>query len=330
MSRARWTQALALAALFGACAESSALGPGATPLPRAADADELWSMIPAEADLVLWANLAKLRTSPWTRESFERVAGAEAGNAAVGLEQMREVERVVFAKVPTLGEGATILVARGAIQREAMIEAFAREGAESASYRDAQVFSRDGESLALLGKRTAISGLTVAVRAALDCNFGAARTLEAEPWFERMRSKLVRGHDPARLVAAMYVRLPPATRATLMREMGEGGSLEEVAGRVDLGDDLDLTAWGNVRDESEARDLAGRLAERVRDVRVRPIVFAFGFGSLLDALVLEPKGSAVLGRLHVSRNDRERIAARMAATAEMMAKLRTLEEKRRP
>lgn len=323
-------RALALAAMLAGCADAPAVGPGSLAAPRAADADELWSMIPAEADLVLWANLAKLRTSPWTRESFARVAGADAGKAAPELEQMRDVERVLFAKLPALGHGATILVARGAFRRQTMVEAFAKEGAERGSYREAEVYTREGESLAFVGQRTAISGLTVAVRAALDCNFGAARAIETEPWFERMRGKLMRGHDPARLVAALYVRLPPATREALMREMGEGGTLEEVAGRVDLGDELDVTAWGNVRNEVEARDLAGRLGERVRDVRVRPIVAAFGFGGLLDSLVLEPRGSAVLARLHVSPSEREHIAARMAATAEMMAKLRNLEEKKRP
>jgi hypothetical protein len=123
-------------------------------------------------------------------------------------------------------------------------------------------------------------------------------------------------------VAALFVQLQPATREALMREMGEGQTLEEFAGRIDLDSDLDLIAIGSVRTELQARDLAARLAERVRDARSRPIVAAFGFTSVLDSMRFSAKNTDVEVTLHVSHKEREEISERMAIVAETIANLR--------
>ena len=176
--------------------------------------------------------------------------------------------------------------------------------------------------MAFVGKGTVISGLTVAVRAAIDCNFGVGRSIETESWFARMRTDLLRVRDAASLVAARYVHLQPATREALMRGMGEGGTLEDFGGRVDLAADLDATVLGVVRTESEARDLAARLNERIRDARVRPIVAAFGFGSVLDSAQFRASDTRVQGVLHISEKERAAIAERMAVVADTMANMR--------
>jgi len=280
---------------------------------------------------VLWADMAKLRVSPWTRDSFQKVAGDKRA-VDPAFDQIRDVDRLVFAKVPALRDGASVLVAQGKIDRDQMAKAFTQgQGAgERSVYRGADVLLRGEEALAFVGKRTVVSGPTIAVRAAIDCNFGVARVIESEAWFQRMRAELLRGKDAASLVTALYVHLQPATREALMREMGEGGSLEDFGARIDLGEDLDIGAVGAVRTEAEARDLAGRLAERIRDARVRPIVAAFGFASVLDSVQLRAKENRVYGSVHVSQKERVEIAERMAAVADMMAKMRKTEEERQP
>ena len=104
--------------------------------------------------------------------------------------------------------------------------------------------------------------------------------------------------------------------------MGEGEFLEEFAARVDLGSDLDAVALGNVRTELQARDFAARLAERVRDARTRPIVAAFGFGSVLDAMRFAANGTTVEATLHISQKQRAEIVDRMAIVAHTMAAMR--------
>jgi hypothetical protein len=331
MSALSFGKTLPLMLLLGACAESTA-APGAASVPRPVlDEDDLWAMIPAEADLVLWVDMAKLRASPWTRESFTKVAG-DASAAESGFDQIRDLDRMVFAKVPSLRDGASVLVAQGKIDRDRMAKAFARAGGanEKSVYRGAEVLLRGEEALAFVGKRTVVSGLTVAVRAAIDCNFGVARAFETESWFQRMQTDLLRGKDAASLVTALYVRLQPATREALMREMGEGATLEDFAARIDLGDELDVSTIGVVRTEAEARDLAGRLTERIRDASVRPIVAAFGFASVLNSVHFQAKENRVHGTLHISQKERAEIAERMAAVADLMAKMRRNEAKRPP
>ena len=319
------SRALPLVLLVAACAESSAVAPGAARAPGPLlDEGDLLAMVPAEADLVLWADMAKLRASPWTRDSFAKVTSGDADSAESGLDQMRDVDRLVFAKLPALRDGASVLVAQGTIDRERMGKAFARNlgGIEKSVYRGADVLVRGEEALAFVGKRTVISGLTVAVRAAIDGNFGVARTIETESWFQRMRTELLQGKDSASSVVSMYVHLQPDTREALMREMGEGGTLEEFGMRIDLGDDLDVRAVGVLRREAEARDLAARLIERIRDARVRPIVAAFGFVSVLDSVRFQVKETRLEATLHISAKERAEISERMAVVAETMAKLR--------
>jgi hypothetical protein len=325
-------RALPLSLLLAlACAEPSALAPSGAAVRPTLDENDLVGMIPAEADLVLWVDMARLRASPWTRDSFAAVAGERAAAADSEIDLIRGVDRVVFAKVPAFRDGASLLVAQGKIDRERMSRAFAKGGAtETASYRGAQLLTRGEEALAFVGPRTVVSGLTAATRAALDCNFGVARAVESETWFARMRRDLGHGRAPGSGVAALYVLLQPATREALLREMGEGGSLEEFGARIDLGADLDVTAIGVVRSDSEARDLAARLTERLRDARTRPIVDAFGFASVLDGIRLAAKATQVTGELHISERERADIAQRMAKVAQTMATLRKREEKQAP
>jgi hypothetical protein len=306
------------------CAETPMVAPGGSTMPRPSlDDDDLLAMVPAEADLVLWADMAKLRTSPWTRDSFAKVVSADSGASEPEFDQIRDVERLVFAKVPALRDGASLLVAQGKFDRERMSKDFAKDGGavEKSAYRGADMLVRGDEALAFLSNRTVISGLTVAVRTAIDCNIGVARSIDSDSWFQRLRARLTRtkGTPP---VAALYVQLQPATREALLREMGEGEALEEFAGRIDLGSDLDVTAIGSVRTALQARDLAARLAERVRDARSRPIVAAFGFTSVLDSMRFSAKETDVEVTLHISQQERVEISERMAIVAETVARMR--------
>jgi len=310
--------------LVAGCGETAAVAPGAPAMPRPAlDDDDLWGMVPAEADLVLWADLGKLRASPWTRESLSKIASAEPDVGEHSFAEIRDVDHLVFAKVPHLRDGASILVAQGMFDRERISKAFAQNGtAEHSGYRGADMLVRGEEALAFLGKRTVISGLTIAVRAAIDCNIGVARAIDTESWFEHLRSQLAHAKGSSPPVAALYVRLQPATREALKQEMGEGETLEEFAGRIDLGSDLDVTAIGNVRTELQAKDLAVRMSERIRDVRTRPIVAAFGFASVLDSMRFSARETGVEATVHVSQRERAEISDRMAIVAETIATMR--------
>jgi len=234
------------------------------------------------------------------------------------------MDRVLFAKLPSLHDGASVLIAQGKVERDVLRQSF-RQGSDMldhSTYRGAELWVRGEEALAFVGKRSVLSGYTLAVRAAIDCNLGLAPTVENETWLKHLRSELDRDQSSKTPVASLFVRLQPATRHALMQEMGEGEFIEEMGSRIDLGADLDLKAIGVVRTEAQARDLAGRLGERIRDVRTRPIVDAFGLGGVLDSLRLSAKDNHVIGNLHISQKERADISARMSMVAETLARLR--------
>jgi hypothetical protein len=323
----RSARLLVLVGLAG-CAETASLAPASAAGDRAAPEDDLWAMVPAEADLVLFADLAKLRESPWSKDSFDKVAPADGAAADPALDQVRGMDRVMFAKVPSLRDGASVLVAQGEVGREGMRRGFEASGgqAERSTYRGAELWVRGDEALAFLGRRTVLSGFVLAVRAALDCNAGIARGIESEAWLREIRNQLEPKVSTQDLVASLYLHLQPATREALLREMGEGGSIEDFGGRIDLGADLDATAVAVVGTEMQARDLAARLAERIREVRRRPVVAAFGLGSVLDSLALAAKGNRVHAKVHVSEKERSEISARMTMVTEILTKMRARQE----
>jgi hypothetical protein len=320
---AQWLRSAGILGLMwvAGCADSSPAAPGAAAAPQAlAQAEDIWDMVPAEADLVLFADLAKLRQSSWTGETFDKVSSA--GDPA--MDQLRSMDRVIFAKVPALQDGAAVLVAQGKIDREVVRAGFrsAGEGLRSSTYRGAELLARGDEALAFVGRRSVVSGSMLAVRAAIDCYVGAAPTVESEAWLKHLRHELEKDPGAGPPVASLYVQLQPATREALKQEMGEGEFLEEVGARIDLGADLDASAIGVVRTDGQARDLAARLADRIRDVRPRPIITAFGLAGVLDSLRFSAKDNRVLASLHVSDKDRADISAKMSIVAETLAKLR--------
>ena len=174
----------------------------------------------------------------------------------------------------------TLLMAQGRFVRERVSGAFAQRGrqSKSASYRGADFFVRGEDALAFLGQRTILSGMAVAVRAALDCNFGLARAIDSESWLQHLRAALASAKGPASPVGSLYVRLQPATREELMRETGEGGTMEEFAGRLDLDSRSERDHRRRHCARRASTRFGGRLGERIREARVRPIVAAFGFG----------------------------------------------------
>jgi hypothetical protein len=326
MTGHRWP--LLFAFLLGlACAETSPMQDPGPRLPQPVlDDEDLLSMVPAEADLLLFANLAQLRASPWTRETFDKVASTP-GNKPT-LDQMAGMDRIVLAKLPALRDGASVLIAQGKIDRERVKAGFVDgdDRARDTTYRGADVYERGEEALAFVGRHTVLSGMTVAVRAAIDCNFGIARAIETVSWYHELRARLSKLRGAALPTVALYVHLQPATREVLMAEMGEGGTLEDFAGRIDLDRDLDLTAVGTVRSEQQATDMAARLAERLRELRTRPIVNAFGLGAVVDGVRLSATGSSVKGTLHVAERERAVIAERMKVVADTIANLRKQRE----
>ena len=314
--------------LVASCATPALPGPSAVPAATrtAADDDDLWALAPAEAELMVWADMAQLRESAWTKAALLKTAPEERAARAAerGFDEVDDVDRLLYVTVPTLREGASLLVAQGRMDRERLGAAFRRLHHHTAAsdYRGAAVLAEGEEALAFLTKRTVVSGPLVAVRAAIDCGFGLARSAADESWLSALQAVLRDSRGPSRRppAVAAAVRVSPTMREQLAAEMGEGGTLEQVGARLDLGRDLDVTMVGLVSTRQQALDLAARVAEALREQRNRPLVFILGLQPILDSVRFATRENRVEGRLSIPEDQRAEIAERMALVAEQLAR----------
>ena len=321
----------ALAALLvTSCAAPVAPGPSAGPLAErtAADDDDLWALAPAEAELLVWADMAQLRESAWTKAALSKTALDERATRAAtrGFDEVDDVDRLLYATVPALREDASILVAQGRMDRERLGTAFRRQHSQATAsdYRGVAVLAEAEEAIAFLTQRTVVSGPLVAVRATIDCAFGLARSAANQSWLSSLQTVLRESRGPSQRSPAMAaaVRLSPAMRTQFEAEMGEGGTLEQVGARLDLGRDLEVALVGLVSTHQQALDLAARVSAALRDQRNRPLVFVLGLQPILDGVRLAPRENRVEARLSIPQDQRAEIADRMALVAEQLARRR--------
>ena len=104
--------------------------------------------------------------------------------------------------------------------------------------------------------------------------------------------------------------------------MGEGGTLEQVGARLDLGRDLDVALLGLVSTHQQALDLAARVSAALREQRNRPLVFILGLQPILDGVRFAARENRVEARLSIPEDQRAEIADRMALVAGELARRR--------
>jgi hypothetical protein len=316
--------------LVVSCAAPVSPGPAAVAAaPRtAADDDDLWALAPAEAELLVWADMAQLRESVWTKAALYKTAPEERAARARsrGFDEVDDVDRLLYVTVPFLREGASLLIAQGRLDRERLSESFRHQHPQTTAsdYRGARVLAEGEEAIAFLTKRTVVSGPLVAVRATIDCGLGLARSVASESWLSSLQTVLREGRGPSQRLPAVAaaVRVSPTMRAQLEAEMGEGGTLEQVGARLDLGRDLDVAIVGLVTTHQQAMDLAARMSAVLREQRNRPLVLVLGLQSILDGVRLGARENRVEGRLSIPEDQRAEIIDRMALVAEQIARRR--------
>jgi hypothetical protein len=289
------------------------------------DDDDLWTLAPAEVEVLIWADMAQLRESEWTKSTVTRTAADEraARADARGFDEVADVDRLLYATVPALREGASILIAQGRLDRARMTQAFRTQhpNAVASDYRGLGVLVEGEDAITFLTGRTAASGPLVAVRAAIDCGFGLARSAASESWLSAMLGMLREGRGSSRQSPAMAaaVRVSPTMRSRLDEEMGEGGTLEQVGARLDLGQSLEVNLVGLVPTRQQALDLVARLSATLREQRNRPLVYVLGLQAVLDGVRFATRENRVEARLSIPREQRAEIADRMALVAEQFA-----------
>jgi hypothetical protein len=311
------------------CAETSWPDAAVTPVgPRTSvDDEDLWALAPGESETLIWADMAQLRASDWTQSTVTKTATDEraARAEARGFDEVADVDRLLYATVPPLREGASVFLAQGRLDRGRIGKAFRAQhpGASPADYRGVAMLVEGEDAIAFLTPRTATRGPEATVRASIDCGFGLARSVVTEAWASGLRGILAEGKGTQRPPAlAVAIHMTPSMRAQFEEEMGEGGTLEELGARLDLGTDLELSVVGVVGNHQKALDLAARMSTRLREQRNRPIFFVLGLQPILDRVTFATQENRVEAGLSIPKAQRADIADRMAMVAQHLARRR--------
>lgn len=292
---------------------------------RELDTKHLLSLVPAESELVWTVDMTALRNSPWTQEAVTQALVSDQGNSLFDQKFAREVEQVVFAVLPSLGEGTSLIIANGSFQRNTLLGLFQDVSSEEKSsfYRGIEIVERGSQALALQGNRLVLSGPTVAVRSAIDCGFAKARDIRSEPWVEDLsvglRSIDGAAVDPESVVA--YVRLSDSARRQLLSELGDGDTLEAAGLRLVLGADMHVAMMGVTRTDQEAVDFSARLGQQLQVARTRPLVALLGLSPVLSKVKFRVSQNRVFANLVVSASEQKEISRRMTMLSQMLTRL---------
>ncbi len=322
-----WAAALTCAVLVApAVACAPAVGPPA-PLPatreRPAD-DDLVAVVPADAEALLFVDLAQLRASRWTREAL---AVPRKSDVAPGLGELEPADRLVVARLASTGESASLTVAQGRFERDRVVTAFRRGRARAvvSDFRGCDVWADGNEALAFLTARTLLSGPVAAVRGAVDASFGRAPSARGQRWLADVESALTQERGAAARSAArpsavnLAAVVTEPMRARLRQELAESQGLERLGVRVNLGETLDVEAVGVARSRKDAANLAARIDGEMRGLRGRISLAALGLGPVLDGARVTARGPVVRGTLRLNETQRETIAQRLALLAKILA-----------
>lgn len=275
---------LPLLLLLGACADGVLRDDA--PARRAPD-DDLLALLPAGAEAVLDLETATLRTLP---SANQLQAELPEGARALSPDPLRDLDAVAVA-VRGLGtpQVEAVVVARGrpSWSRLSAWLLAQQPDAREVDYHGVPILEgAQGRAAAMLTPRTAVLGGRTAVRQAVDNLRGETRGLRGQSDLTAALRRAPRAKEgrPAVLAALQ----PPGPLRERLREadLGElGADADYVALALAAGDGIDVGVVAGFRELAQARDVAGRIRDRVKALRARAVVKVLGLDAYLEPLV---------------------------------------------
>jgi hypothetical protein len=327
MNRAgrRALAALVLGAAGCASSASGVVGEATAPVARTVPDDrELTGVVPAGPETVLEVDLKQLRESLWSRRLLNTGSEQEraARRAALGYDEINDVDRLVFA-VTESSEGPMVLtVAQGRFVAEEIGRAFtaANPGASADPWRGVSLWRAGELATALLTARTVVSGRLATVRGVIDCSLGLAADMRSAALGPVRRAMEPERSHPALLAA---VTVSEAMRQRINGEFQLPEGLRQVGARLDLGEALDVALLGFLDKPAQAVAAARQMQAFLDDLRGRTLLRVFGLAALLDRAGFVAEGARVRGHLTIPASERESLAQKVGLIFETVMRARS-------
>jgi hypothetical protein len=284
------------------------------PRPKAPSAagptDDLFRLIPANADLVVDADLAGLRAVPALAKLMTLVPAARRQALAhtAGFDWLLDIDRVLVAAQMGRGTRETVVFATGRFDPLRVRAAAEARGAVAPQpYRGTTLFETAGIAQGLLTDQLYGFGGLVHLRTALDLRAARIGVSAVDPELDG----LLRGAgDPARILVRVIAKHPPATHPLL------GESTRTIALFIEReGADLELTYLAQHERADQARDRADALRAAVQEIRPQLSLFSRAAAGILESLMVSVEGDRLSARLHATDDQ----LAELAALAEAFA-----------
>jgi hypothetical protein len=322
-ARPRLAVALIGFALLVGCAETTtgavrARGPRTGP-----DDNDLWNVVPGDAESLIDVDLAALRASPWSQSLMHGSLDGEADERRrrLGYDVFTEAERMLVAGSEAAGQSSTLTIARGQFAMDRITSAFqtATPGAAPAQWRGSPLVEGEGRAVALVTPRTIAHGSAPEVRAAVDAAWAVVGDASAGALGE-LRRTLDADKNPPAVTVALTVTDAMRARAAGVLAVPDG--LHRLGARLDLGEDLNLDAVALFDSNAHAVAAASVWNEAARLYARQPMVLLLGLGPVLGGATVAAEGSRVHVHLHIGADKREGLAEKLLAVLQAVAKAR--------
>jgi hypothetical protein len=213
-----------------------------------------------------------------------------------------------------------VLVGRFDAARVAHAFAAATPGATQSRWRECVVWEGGGRAVAVFPSgHTLVQGTPETARAAIDASWGVVPDARGGPLGALARDLGVEAHPPA-LTLALVVSDEMRARAAGFAEVPT--DLRRVAGRLDLGADLELSADAVFDDGARAQAAAGTWTADLRELGQNRMLRIMGLAPLVDGASLVAEGARVHGRLRIPEGKREALSERVLLLLQAIARQR--------
>jgi hypothetical protein len=268
-------------------------------------AKEDMTLVPREADIVVMANLTRMRnTDMWRR--LQDLRDSDANNKKeyddfvkrCQLDPMKDIDSVFLAFPQTGGQKDFAAVMRGKFDEDKLVACAKEQAKKDGS--DVQTSDYNGKKLYTDGKKqeawaTFLDKSTVAVgsqtwvKKVIDQAGGKGQGSAKDN--EALMSLVKRAKTNDGIWGAGVV--PQSARDQLKADphLAAASSMKDVFGSVDFAKGIAADANVDLATENDAKEVAAKATAQLLEAKKNPQLMMMGMASFLDAVKIDAKGS---------------------------------------
>jgi hypothetical protein len=290
----------------------------------APDDSDAWNLVPRTASSLADLDMVALRASPWSRALVTGgfVEDRDERQRAFGYDVFSDADRIVVAGFDGGAASSQIVVVVGRFDAARVGAAFrsATPSATETRWRDCLVWEGAGRAVVVFPSgHTLVQTTPELARAAIDAAWGVVPDARGGPLGALVRDL---GADTRRPAVALALLVTDDLRARAAGLAEVPPDLRRVAGRLDLGVDLELTADAVFDGAASAASAARGWSAELRELGRNRMLRVMGLAPLVDGAQLAAEGARVHGRLRIPEDKRDDISQRVLLLLQALARQR--------